>query len=285
MLRATPFLAIFALMACGEPRQGADNAPEKALAGEARQGGLTVSLPDAVADVEISEAAQPGQPLVLIDPGHGGRDGGAVGAGGSLIEKNLTLAMAKEVRAALVANGRVRVALTRDGDTALTLEQRALIAQKVGADLFVSIHMDSAPNPDAVGVTVYSLSDVASSQEAAALAAAEAERVGRVVTTNDDLVETLLTDLALREQMDASAAFARRVLRRAEGNVPLRPTPQQSADFHVLRRAQTPGVLVEAGYITNEADAARLGSVEGRAPLVRALAGAIEADLAARSAR
>ncbi|MBB3764237.1 N-acetylmuramoyl-L-alanine amidase family protein [Sphingomicrobium lutaoense] len=267
--------------------EGAPSRPlaEEALVGEARQGGLTVALPEAVGNVEISDARLPGQPLVLIDPGHGGVDGGATGLGGRLVEKRLTLAMAREVRERLVERGRVRTALTRDGDDRLTLEQRAAIARRIGADLFVSIHMDSAPNPEAVGVTLYALSDVASSEEAADLAAAEARRIGPVVSTDDSLVEALLTDLALREQMEASHAFARRVLRRARGSVPLRPTPVQSANFHVLRRAQVPGILVEAGYLTNQADAERLAEAEGRATLVRALADAIEADLATRQAR
>lgn len=258
-------------------------AEDIALVGEGRRGALSVSLPKPLSDIAITEAEQPGQPLVLIDPGHGGRDGGAVGVDGNA-EKGLTLAMARELRDALAERGRVRIALTRDGDETLTLEQRAEIARGLSADLFLSLHMDAAPNPEAVGVTLYSLSDIASSAEAAARAEAEAERIGQVVTGADDITTALLTDLALREQMEASADLAARVLRRAEGSVPLRPTPHQSADFVVLRLAQAPGLLVEAGYITNAADSARLATPEGRAPLVEALARAIEADLATRTA-
>lgn len=288
ILLAAGLLAAIILAIAAWPRgerAASRAAPDEALVGEARQGGLTVTLPEAIADVDISEAALPGQPLVLIDPGHGGVDGGASAAGSNLVEKDLTLAMAHELRDRLVDAGRVRTALTRSGDERLTLEQRAAIARRIGADLFVSIHMDSAPNPEAAGVTLYALSDVASSEEAANLAAAEARRIGPVVSSGDSLVEALLTDLALREQMEASSAFARRVLRRAQGSVPLRPTPVQSANFHVLRRAQTPGILVEAGYLTNVDDAARLAKAEGRAPLVKALASAIEADLATRQTR
>ncbi|MCJ7421760.1 N-acetylmuramoyl-L-alanine amidase family protein [Sphingomicrobium astaxanthinifaciens] len=254
-----------------------------ALIGEARRGGVRLELPEAIGEVAISEAARPDAPLVLIDPGHGGRDGGATGVGGTR-EKDLTLAMAREVRAALVEEGQVRVALTRDGDATLTLDQRADLARRLGADLFVSIHMDAAPNAGASGVTVYSLADIASTTEAAALAEAEAERVGQVVSDADAPVEFLLTDLALRDQMSASAQFARRILRRAEasGAVPLRPTPHQFANFFVLRFGQTPGVLLEAGYITNAEDGRRLASRAGRAPLVEVLAEAIAADLARR---
>lgn len=263
---------------------GRDKGPEDlAVIGEGRRGELSVALPKPLTDIAITEARQPGQPLVVIDPGHGGRDGGATGVDGTP-EKRLTLAMAKELHDALAERGRVRIALTRDDDETLSLDQRAEIARGLSADLFLSIHMDAAPNPNATGVTLYSLSDIASSAEAAARAGAERERVGRVVSNADDMTTALLTDLALREQMQASADLARRVLRRAEGSVPLRPTPHQSADFVVLRLSQAPGLLVEAGYITNAIDAQRLTTREGRAPLVEALARAIEADLATRTA-
>ncbi|NNC48345.1 MAG: N-acetylmuramoyl-L-alanine amidase [Sphingomonas sp.] len=274
------------LAACGDSRETTqpDRKPgDLAVIGEGRRGELSVAMPKPLTDIAITEASQPGQPLVLIDPGHGGRDGGATGVDGTP-EKRLTLAMAKELHDALAERARVRIALTRDDDSTLSLEQRAEIARGLSTDLFLSIHMDAAPNPDATGVTLYSLSDIASSTEAAARAGAERERVGTVVSDADDMTTRLLTDLALREQMKASADLARRVLRRAEGGVPLRPTPHQSADFVVLRLAQAPGLLVEAGYITNPIDAERLTTREGRAPLVEALARAIEADLATRTA-
>lgn len=275
-----------ALAACSDSTDPAtrDGSPEDlAVVGEGRRGELSVALPKPLSDIPITEASQPGQPLVVIDPGHGGRDGGATGVDGTR-EKQLTLALARELHDALAERGRVRIALTRSDDDTLTLEQRAEIARGLSADLFLSIHMDAAPNPDATGVTLYSLSDIASSAEAAARAGAESERVGAVVSNADDMTTALLTDLALREQMEASADLARRVLRRAEGSVPLRPTPHQSADFVVLRLSQAPGLLVEAGYITNAIDAERLKTAEGRAPLVEALARAIEADLATRTA-
>ncbi|MEN3971877.1 N-acetylmuramoyl-L-alanine amidase [Sphingomicrobium sp. XHP0235] len=286
------FLVIAALLAGGlwlfapDTRAPAEREADRALLGEARRGGLRAGLQVPLADIAITDARLPEAPLVLIDPGHGGRDGGAQGVGGAS-ENALTLAMAREVQARLVERGRVRTALSRTGDDTLSLEQRADLARRLAPDLFVSIHMDAAPNPDATGVTIYSLADIASTTEAADLAAAEAERVGTVVSDTDSKVEFLLTDLALRDQMAASAAFARRFLRRAEQDdgVPLRPTPHQFANFYVLRFAQVPGALVEAGYLSNRVDEARLRSKEGRAPLVEALAEAIEADLAARLVR
>jgi N-acetylmuramoyl-L-alanine amidase len=153
------------------------------------------------------------------------------------------------------------------------------------ASLFLSLHMDSAPNPQARGATIYSLSDVASSVEAARFAEAENGSDGALSTEADDSVRALLSDIALREQMEASAGLAERLLRRASGRLELRPRPHQFAAFHVLRRTETPAVLIEAGYISNADDEARLMTKEGRAPLVLALAQAVEADLASRGQR
>ena len=125
-----------------------------ALFGEARQGGLTVALRHGVPDIAITEARVPGRPIVLIDAGHGGRDPGAPGVSGTVEEKELTLAFARELRDLLAKNGRVRVALTRDGDSTLTLEQRAAISRSIGAGLLGSLHMDSPPNPLARGAPV-----------------------------------------------------------------------------------------------------------------------------------
>ena len=254
----------------------------RALVGEAREQALTLDLPRAVADVPVSSARVPGRPIVVIDPGHGGTDPGAISVSGNAQEKALTLALSTELRAALVERGRVRVAMTRADDRTLSLEQRADIARRLGAGLFVSVHMDHAPNPLARGVTVYSLSDVASDPEAARFAAVENRAGGGLSSESDGSVRALLSDLAVRGQMEDSAALANRIVRRAAGPVLLRPRPHQFAAFHVLRRADTPAVLVEAGYISNVDDEAALVTPAGRAPLVRALAQAIEADLATR---
>ena len=255
------------------------------LAGEARQGSLTVDLDPAVANVRVRQANVAGRPIVLIDAGHGGHDPGAPGVSGSIRESAMALAMARELADLLETRGRVRVALTREDDRYLTLEQRAAIARRLQAGLFVSIHMDSAPNPLAHGATVYSLSDVASSAEAAKFAAAENSAGGALSSDADGSVRALLSDVALREQMESSAGLATRMVRRAAGRVALRPRAHQFAAFHVLRRAETPAVLVEAGYISNADDEAMLMTKAGRAPLVLVLAQAIEADLATRAAR
>jgi len=255
------------------------------LVGEARRGGLTFALPDAVRDIRIREARVPGRPIVLIDPGHGGRDPGAPAVSRQLTEKQLTLAMAGELADLLEKRGRVRVALSREDDRYLSLDQRAAIARRTGASLFVSLHMDSAPNPLARGATIYSLSEVASSAEAARFAAAE-NRAGEALSSEPDgSLRAILADLAFRGQMERSAVLAQRMVRRAAGRVELRPRPHQFAAFQVLRQAEVPALLVEAGYISNVDDEARLATAAGRAPMVLLLAQAIEADLALRGLR
>lgn len=255
-----------------------------AVAGEARRGSLTVALAPAVANVKVIEARLPGRPLVVLDAGHGGHDPGATGVSGLVKEKALALTLARELRDRLAKRGRVRIALTRDGDHYLHLDQRAAIARNLGASLFLSIHADHAPNPLARGATIYSLSDVASDAEAARFAHAE-NGAGALSSERDGSVRSLLVDLAYRDQMAASAGWAVRLVNKSTGRVELRPEPHRFAAFHVLRRAEVPAVLFEAGYLSNIDDEALLTSREGRARIVDALAAAIEADLAARQDR
>jgi N-acetylmuramoyl-L-alanine amidase len=277
ILLGAGLLAGLAAFALRDRKQGAEIAV--AVAGEARQGGLSLLLAPAVADVRITEARAPGRPLVVIDPGHGGRDGGAPGASGRNREKDITLLIARELRDQLANRGRVRVALTRDGDSALTLEDRAAIARRLGAGLFLSIHADSAPNAGARGATVYSLSEVASDADAAMLAARQ-NGEGAVASAPEPSLRALLSDLAARDEMAGSADFALRILREARGRVLLRPEPHRFAAFRVLRRSGAPAVLFEAGYMSNAADEAMLLDPVQRGRMVQALARAIEAQAA-----
>src|SRR4051812_25134870 len=141
--------------------------------GAAAQSSLTVDVPPAVTDMIYGAAAARGRPIVVIDAGHGGRDPGATSVSGEVSEKQLTLALAREVRDRLVQRGRGGVAMTREDDRYLPLEDRAAVARRLNAAMFVSLHMDSAPNPLARGASIYSLSDVASDSEAAHFAALE----------------------------------------------------------------------------------------------------------------
>jgi N-acetylmuramoyl-L-alanine amidase len=279
-------LLAFAVVILMALRPGDRRDPDaQVVLGEARRGGLTVALQEPVPEVRVTRAKAPGRPIVLLDPGHGGPDGGAPGVSGQVKEKELTLAFSRELRDLLAERGRVRVAMTREDDRALSLEQRAGIARRLGAALLVSIHMDSAPNPLARGATVYSLSDVASDAEAARFARAENESAGTLTTERDDSVRFLLSDLALRDRMAESASLASRLVRNARSGMLLRPEPHKFAAFLILRRAEVPGVLFEAGYISNADDEALLITREGRRPMVESLARAIETEISLRLAR
>ena len=249
--------------------------------GEAAGTSLTVNLPPAATDRIYGSPVARGRPIVVIDAGHGGRDPGARSVSGEIAEKDLTLALARELRDDLVKRGRVRVAMTRDDDRYLTLDDRAAVARRLNAGLFVSLHMDSAPNPLARGASVYSLSDIASDAEAARFAAAE--NSGAAADGAIGSVQAILSDLAMRAQMSASADLAARLVNKSAGRFELRPEPHRFASFHVLRRAATPAVLFEAGYISNTDDEALLRTPEHRSAIALALAQAIEADVAARS--
>ena len=247
----------------------------------AAQSSLTVNLPPAANDRIYASPIAKGRPIVVIDAGHGGRDPGATSVSGQVHEKDLTLILAQALRDELVKRGRVRVAMTRDDDRYLTLDDRAAVARRLDAAMFVSIHIDSAGNPLARGASVYSLSDVASDAEAAKLAAREN---GADDNSNaGGSVDAVLADLAMRDQMSASADLAARLVNKAAGRVELRPNPHRFAAFHVLRRADAPAVLFEAGYLSNADDELLLRNPDTRTKMVLALAQAIEAEVAARS--
>lgn len=247
----------------------------------AAQAGVTINLPPPATDRIYAAPEARGRPIVVIDPGHGGHDPGATSVSGQVSEKDLALALARELRDQLVKRGRVRVAMTRDDDRYLTLDERAAVARRLDAAMFVSLHMDSAPNPLARGATVYSLSDVASDAEAARFA--DSENGGASSDSTGSSVEAMLSDLAMRTQMSASADFAARLVNKASGRIELRPNPHRFAAFHVLRRSDAPAILFEAGYISNADDEVLLRSPEQRSKIALALAQAIEADVAARN--
>src|SRR5205085_6847069 len=159
--------------AIGVSGRGAASAERTAMVGEARQAKLTIALPSVYSDTIYGAPIARGRPIVVIDAGHGGRDPGARSVSGQVSEKELTLALARELRDDLVKRGRVRVAMTRDDDRYLTLDDRAAVARRLDAAMFISLHMDSAPNAQARGASVYSLSDIASDAEAAHFAATQ----------------------------------------------------------------------------------------------------------------
>lgn len=227
------------------------------------------------------------RPLVVIDAGHGGHDPGAISPHGGLREKDLTLKTARAIRDALLAGGRVRVAMTRDRDQFLVLQERYAIARRLGASLFISVHCDSADNPDASGASIYTLSEVASDREAARLAARENKAdilAGVDLGRQSADISSILIDLTQRETMNESAGFARLLGREAKGVIPLKSNYHRMASLMVLKAPDLPSILFETGYLSNEGDAKRLDSVDGRKAIAKSVTQAVEIHFARRMA-
>lgn len=249
-----------------------------------------VALPDGTRPIDLPPVLGPAdasRPLVVIDAGHGGHDPGASGEG-TLREKQLTLALALALRDALLAQGHVRVALTRSDDRFLALEERSGIAQRLHADLFLSIHADSAPSADAGGATVYTLSDRGSDAVADALARREnsADMVnGVALQGRSSAVNSILVDLSRREMRTRSIHLADLILREGQGAIRFHVDPRREAAFVVLKSLDLPSALMEAGYISNHADAAAMTDKAWRDRFAKAVAGAIAIFLAEQESR
>lgn len=232
------------------------------------------------------------RPLVVIDAGHGGIDPGAISPTTGLKEKDVTLRIAKAIRDELLASGRVRVALTRDDDRFLVLQERYGVARKLKADLFISIHCDSVGgSPDgsggASGATVYTLSEVASDKEAARLAARENKAdiiQGINLADASPDISSLLIDLTQRETMNNSASFAQLLGREAKPLLPIKPNFHRMASLVVLKAPDMPSILFETGYISNPRDAAFIDSREGRARIAESVRRAVDIHFARRLA-
>lgn len=225
-----------------------------------------------------------GLPLVVLDPGHGGRDPGAPGVDG-ITEKTLTVAAARAIRDALLASGRVRVAMTREDDSFVPLQQRTEMARRLGAALFLSLHCDGASDPLASGGTLYTLSEVASDKEAARMAARENRAdllAGVDLGSARADIASLLIDLTQRRTMAVSARYADLLAREVAPAMHLHARPRRMAALMVLKAPDMPSVLFELGYVSNEADARALRSVEGRERLGAAVRRATEIFLATR---
>ena len=255
-------------------------------------GGEGVTIPLAPAseanggDLPRVHGGNPSRPLVVLDPGHGGRDPGAEAPHGGRREKDVTLAIAREIRDALIASGRVRVALTREDDRYIPLRDRYEIARRLDAGLFISIHADAAPaNDGARGATIYTLSEVASDREAALLAEQQnrADRLGDAPLSEDAGVNRILIDLAQRRSMNVSADFAALLRREAEPFFPFRPDYHRFASLVVLKAPDVPSILFETGYLTNAVDAAYIQSPEGQKQIALGMRSAIETHFARRN--
>lgn len=216
--------------------------------------------------------------LVVIDPGHGGIDPGAVVA--AVAEKSVVLAFGLGLKEQLEASGRYRVMMTRDDDRFVPLGERVKIARAAGADLFISIHADSLTQAQQVrGATIYTGSERATDAESARLAAKEnqADAVAGLDAAEDvQDVAGILMDLAKRETRTFSSVFARNLVEKLGGSVKMHKVPLRSAGFRVLTAPDVPSVLIELGYMSSPKDAELLNSPEWRAQAVAAVRGAVD---------
>ncbi len=245
---------------------------------------LAVSLGPAAGHAR-RPAPPPVLPLVMLDPGHGGRDPGAIGVSGTY-EKHVAFAAAQELRHQLLVGGRCRVALTRSRDVFIPLRDRVALAQSKGAALFVSMHADALSDPSVRGASVYTLADTASDAQTAALARREnsADRFGGPRFQNlPPQVADILSSLVRDETRAGSARMARHVVGSLKPAVGLLSNPARHAHFMVLRAADIPSVLVEMGFMSNYIDEAALRRPAYRARIALALRQSIEATLASRS--
>src|SRR3954469_68217 len=275
--RLASLLAVLLLAACG--KGGADGNGVTIDLDKASPAGGSAPLP------RIYGARSADRPLVVLDPGHGGHDPGAISPFGDRREKDVTLAVARAIRDALGASGRVRVAMTREDDRFLVLRDRYEIARRMGAALFVSIHADATPyNDGARGATVYTLSEVASDKEAAQLAQQQnaADAIGGATLSRDAGVNRVLIDLAQRESMNVSADFAGLLRREGAPYFPFRPEWHRFASLVVLKAPDVPSILFETGSLTNNIDAAYIESPEGQRQIAQGMKSAIETHFARR---
>ncbi|MEQ8815838.1 MAG: N-acetylmuramoyl-L-alanine amidase [Thalassobaculum sp.] len=215
--------------------------------------------------------------VIVIDPGHGGVDPGALGH--SDHEKDIVLAAARTLARRLEQTGRYKVVMTRDRDVFVRLRDRIAIARKAGADLFMSLHADSIDDKSLRGLSVYTLSETASDDEAAALAASENKVdiiAGIDLSDQAPEVTDILIDLAQRRTKNLSARLAAYVVQEMSDVTPLLKRPHRFAGFAVLKAPDVPSVLVELGFLSNSTDLKNLHSAPFRDKIAEGLARAVD---------
>ena len=222
---------------------------------------------------------KPRQRVIVIDPGHGGVDPGAVGVTG-VYEKDVVMAMARELRRQLEATGRYEVVMTRERDQIVRLRDRIGVARASDGELFLSLHADSLVRNTAIdGALVYTLSEKASNSEAARLAAKENRAdilAGVDLSNQEEVVTAILIDLAQRDTNNKSMRFADILMGQLGSVTTLTRRRPAQAGFVVLKSPDMPSVLVELGYLSNREDERRLTDPQHLANLARALVAAID---------
>jgi N-acetylmuramoyl-L-alanine amidase len=241
--------------------------------------GLRAPKTSAVAPamVQVSNPVAPPlrlKKVVVIDAGHGGHDPGAAGADSH--EKDINLAAARALKAALERSGRYKVVMTRDSDVFVPLESRVQIARSADADLFISLHSDSGPDASMRGATVYTLSDKGSDRVVRNVMAENDWFINVNMPGRDRSVNQILLDLTQRATRNRSAAFAEELLDHIGGGVQLVHRSHRDAGFVVLLAPDVPAVLLEMGFITNPADERLLNDPGKRNRFMGAVAKSID---------
>lgn len=233
------------------------------------------------AEPEVDSLVRPttAKRTVIIDAGHGGVDPGATGIDGTL-EKDLVLSLAKSLRDTLEKSGKYTVVMTRDSDIFLSLKARVAVARRAKADLFVSLHADSAPGSAFVrGASVYTLSETASDKEAEALAKSENQSdviAGVDLSKEGDIVTSILIDLAQRETKNNSAKFAQMLVPELQRAGEVTQKSHRFAGFRVLKAPDVPSVLIELGYLSNRLDESVMNTNRWRKRMADSIARAID---------
>lgn len=243
---------------------------QKSETAPAREGANSDARPEAKAEAKSeasTESTRPGATgvtrmiTIALDPGHGGEDPGAIGAGGSY-EKHIALMIAKRIKAKIDAQPNMRAMLTRDGDYFVPLHVRVQKARRVQADLFVSVHADAWVRPDARGSSVFALSESGASSSAARWMANKenaSDLIGGInIKTQDRQLARVLLDLSTTAQISDSLKLGKAVLNEIGGINRLHKPNVEQAGFAVLKAPDIPSILIETAFISNPEEERRL---------------------------
>ena len=235
---------------------------------------LTVGQPARTAEPPVA----PGTFVVAIDAGHGGADTGAIGPGGTY-EKNVVLAVARQLKAKVDATPGMRGVLIRDGDYYVGLRERMERARDARADLFISVHADAFRDSRVRGSSVFVLSPRGASSEAARWLAERENAAdfagGLTLSDKDPQLRSVLLDLSQAASRKASRKVASSVLKAMRQLGPVHFTQVQEAGFVVLKSPDIPSILVETAYITNPEEERRLNEADFQARLAEAIHGGV----------
>ncbi|WP_152226598.1 N-acetylmuramoyl-L-alanine amidase AmiB [Pseudomonas sp. SCB32] len=261
--------------------QGADIAPEVPATPTPNVPAAPVSPVQAVTKIPAPSSGGKRDIVIAIDAGHGGEDPGALGPNG-LHEKNITLAIARELQRQINQMKGFRAELTRTGDYFIPLRGRTAIARKKGADLFVSIHADAAPSSSAFGASVFALSDRGATSETARWLADSENRSDLIggdgavnLDDKDKMLAGVLLDLSMTATMSSSLDVGHKVLTNVGRVTSLHKRRVEQAGFMVLKSPDIPSILVETGFISNPNESQKLASSSHQQALARSIAGGV----------